>query len=405
MKALRIAYFSPLNPIRSGISDYSEDLLPYLAELTEVDLFIDDFQPANQTLCDRFAIYSIADYARRRWDYDVALYHMGNNLYHEAIYRTGLRFPGVTVLHDYALVGMLGSVTLKRGNRGAFAREWGYAYGLEGLAQVRKILAGQTVLSPAEPLNQRLIDLSLGVIVHSDFLRRRVLQSRPTANVAHIPMPCVSHQRRALTRPQARRELGLDEDKLYIGSFGFMAPSKQVEPMLDVLADLLSQFPHARLVFVGENLDWFDPRPLIEQRGLTDHVHITGYLPLSTWYTYMAAVDLAVNLRYPTLGETSAAVLRLLGEGVPTVVSNVGWYAELPDDCVRKVGTGEMMRTDLGATITELLSDSEQRTGLGRMGRDYVAAHHDVRQVARQYADVLVEFGHSLCSVRDENRI
>ena len=65
---MRIAYFSPLNPIRSGISDYSEDLLPHLADLVDVDLFVDGFQPSNQELAGRFCTYSIADYPRRRWD-------------------------------------------------------------------------------------------------------------------------------------------------------------------------------------------------------------------------------------------------------------------------------------------------------------------------------------------------
>jgi glycosyltransferase involved in cell wall biosynthesis len=279
-----------------------------------------------------------------------------------------------------------------RGNRGGFVREWGYNYGLEGLAHVRAILDGRMPLSPDEPLNRRLLDISIGLVVHSDYLRRRALATCPLADVAHISMPCVSHQPRPLTRRAARRELGLDEDGLYVGSFGFIVPSKQVEPLLDVFAELLPQFPNARLIFVGEPLEWYDPTPMIEQRGLADKVTITGYLPFSTWYTTMAAMDLAINLRYPTLGETSAAVLRLLGEGVPTVVSDVGWYAELPDDCVVKIGVGEEMRADLRLAITDLLSAPELRAHLGQRSRAYVATHHAVQKVAQHYAHSLEQF-------------
>ena len=426
---MRIAYFSPLNPVRSGISDYSEDLLPALADLVEVDLFVDDFEPSNPGLVERLALYPIGEYPRRRWDYDMALYHIGNNLYHEAIYRMALRYPGIAVLHDYALVGVIGSMTLARDDRGGFVREWGYNYGPASLSHVRAILAGHASLPPDEPLNRRLLDLSLGLIVHSDHLQRRVLQTCPRANVAHVPMPCVSHQPPALTscphlpslaltcpggqcqgagsargravpgersrRAQAaRRELGLEADGLYIGSFGFMAPSKQVEPLLDVYADLLGRFPSARLLFVGEALDWFDPLPLIAARGLADRVTITGYLPFATWYAYMLAVDVAVNLRYPSLGETSAAVLRLMGEGVPTIVSDVGWYAELPDDCVLKVGVGETMRADLAAALVRLLEDPQRRVELGRRGRDHVAAQHTVEKAARCYVDFVREVMH-----------
>jgi glycosyltransferase involved in cell wall biosynthesis len=386
---IKLAYFSPLNPIRSGISDYSEDLLPHLGDLVEVDLFIDDFQPTDGALTERFRAYPIGEYPARRWDYDVALYHIGNNLYHEAIYRTALEFPGVVVLHDYALVGVISSMTWAREDRGAFIREWGYNYGREGVAKARDILDGLEAQPPDEPLNRRLIESSLGLMVHSDYVRRRVLMSVPLARVFRVPMPWVSHAADAMTRQSARRELGLEEEGQYIGCFGFMAPSKQIEPLLDVLSELSSQFPAARLLFVGEPLSWYDLEPLIRERGLADRVTITGYIPLSTWYAYIKAVDLAVNLRYPTLGETSASVLRLLGEGVPTVVSDVGWYAELPDDGVIKIAVGESMREQLAAAVTGLLRDPLSRAELGQNGRSYVAAQHAVQEVARRYVAVL----------------
>jgi glycosyltransferase involved in cell wall biosynthesis len=386
---IKLAYFSPLNPIRSGISDYSEELVPHLADLVDIDLFIDDFEPANQDLFKRCAIYPIGEYATRRWDYDVALYHVGNNLFHEAIYRTAMRFPGVVVLHDYALVGMVSSMTWAREDRGGFIREWGYNYGREGVARARNILDGLEAQPADEPLNRRLIEASLGLLVHSDYVRRRVLTTYPLARVFHVPMPWVSHAPGSVTCQSARRRLGLEEEGQYIGCFGFMAPSKQVEPLLDVLGDLSAQFPAARLLFVGEPLSWYDPEPLIQERGLADKVTITGYVPLSTWYTYIKAVDLAVNLRYPTLGETSASVLRLLGEGVPTVVSDVGWYAELPDDGVVKVAVGESMRVELATAVTDLLSSPQRRAELSQNGRAYVAARHAVKTVARRYVEVL----------------
>jgi len=46
--------------------------------------------------------------------------------------------------------------------------------------------------------------------------------------------------------------------------------------------------------------------------------------------------DIAINLRGHTVGETSASLCRLMGIGVPAVVSDIGWFAEIPDDCVRQ---------------------------------------------------------------------
>jgi hypothetical protein len=38
---MRIAFFTPLNPVRSGISDYSEELLPFLGDLADIDIIAD----------------------------------------------------------------------------------------------------------------------------------------------------------------------------------------------------------------------------------------------------------------------------------------------------------------------------------------------------------------------------
>ncbi len=54
---MRLAYFSPLNPQPSGISDYSEELLPYLAAQAEITLFVDGFEPTNRAIRDRFTYH------------------------------------------------------------------------------------------------------------------------------------------------------------------------------------------------------------------------------------------------------------------------------------------------------------------------------------------------------------
>ena len=59
---MKLAYFSPLLPHRSGISDYSEELLPYLARAAEITLFVDGFQPSNHAVTSRF---EICDYQKQ----------------------------------------------------------------------------------------------------------------------------------------------------------------------------------------------------------------------------------------------------------------------------------------------------------------------------------------------------
>src|SRR5262252_11174267 len=104
---MKLAYFSPLTPQRSGISDYSEELLPHLASGAEITLFVDGFQPMNRDLTNRF---EVLDYRRQRShlnklsDFDIVVYHMGNDhRYHAGILDAMQRRKGVVVFHDFAL--------------------------------------------------------------------------------------------------------------------------------------------------------------------------------------------------------------------------------------------------------------------------------------------------------------
>ena len=104
---MRLAYFSPLNPQPSGISDYSEELLPYLAAEADITLFVDGFEPSNPEIRDRF---TWLDYRRNPSvlktlaDYDAIVYHMGNDhRYHASMLEVARAHPGIVVFHDFAL--------------------------------------------------------------------------------------------------------------------------------------------------------------------------------------------------------------------------------------------------------------------------------------------------------------
>ena len=102
----RLAYCSPVNPLQSGISDYSEELLPYLGQYAEVVLFIPrGVTPANAQLRRTIEIRPLDQLQRfhRLQPFDALLYHMGNSPVHAEIYELAQRLPGIVVLHDWVL--------------------------------------------------------------------------------------------------------------------------------------------------------------------------------------------------------------------------------------------------------------------------------------------------------------
>jgi hypothetical protein len=68
----------------------------------------------------------------------------------------------------------------------------------------------------------------------------------------------------------------------------------------------------------------------LRRRGLGEVVRTTGYVDWQTFNDYCHLIDVGVDLRYPTMGESSASVCRILGAGKTCVVSDIGWFAEIP---------------------------------------------------------------------------
>src|SRR6185295_15159226 len=173
-RQMKLAYFSPLTPQRSGISDYSEELLPYLAEGAEITLFVDGFQPANRELTSRF---EALDYRRKLSDlnrlseFDAVLYHMGNDhRYHTGVLEAMKLRPGVLVFHDFALQDFFLGLARDKNDLRLYLDEVEFCYGTGARRQAADALArGMTpaiVNQPLDfPLNARLAKSAEGIIV------------------------------------------------------------------------------------------------------------------------------------------------------------------------------------------------------------------------------------------------
>ena len=127
-------------------------------------------------------------------------------------------------------------------------------------------------------------------------------------------------------------------------------------------------------------------RPRPRPRGLRPRVLIAGRPDLADFLGYMAAADLAINLRYPGAGETSATLIRLLGMGKPVVVTDAGAFAELPAGSVAKVPPDESEEDLLPAYLDALAADPVLRHAIGEAARRHVERHHRVEQTAAAYA-------------------
>jgi glycosyltransferase involved in cell wall biosynthesis len=171
-----------------------------------------------------------------------------------------------------------------------------------------------------------------------------------------------------------------------IGCFGFLNMNKRIPELLEAFAMFRGERPGARLLLVGAAGERFDVQRRLERLGLTEGVQRLDYVPEERMWSLMAACDVLVNLRYPTMGETSGSVIRALSLGKPLVVSDVGWFAELPGDAVLKVPVDEV-EVDVLAAALGVAAD--HGAALGSAARAYVEREHALPKVADAYAAAL----------------
>src|SRR5215469_16303612 len=370
---MRVAFFSPLPPARSGIADYSQTLLEALKPLAEVEVF----SSADQTF----------DPAR----FDIVLYQVGNNGYHDFVYEAAARHPGVVVLHESNLHHLIADITIKRGSWDAYVRECEYNGGAaarEYAEKVRRLEVGPDY--EGLPMLRRLVENARGIVVHSRFMEKEVLAAGFAGPLAVIPhgawIPELGPERGRLW---ARHKLGADESTPLIGIFGFLKPYKRIAESLRAFKRLVRVSPQARMILVGEAHQELPLASMIRAMSLTKHVRHIDFCPIEDFNGYLAACDIVLNLRFPTVGESSGTLLRALGMGKAVVVSDIGSFREYPDEICLKAPVDATEEDHLFEYLNLLVSRPDVARGLGARARQWVERECNWESVARRYAEFL----------------
>ena len=390
---MRLAYFSPLTPQRSGISDYSEELLPYLAEGAEITLFVDGFQPINGELTSRF---EVLDYRRkpshlgRLNEFDAVIYHMGNDhRYHTGMLAAMKARPGVVVFHDFALQDFFLGLARDKNDLRLYLDEVEFCYGTEARQQTAGALArGMTpsiVNQPLNfPLNARIANSAEGIIVHSAWQAERFAKLAP-----HTPLAQIKHHitaQAAATNPRSNDPSG--DAPVNLASFGLITPDKGTERALRVLARLRGHHKfHYSLV--GSNANFPELEQIVRRHGMQDYVTVTGHVSLEEFQRRIHETDIAICLRERSVGATSGSLCRIMAAGVAAIVSDVGAFSEFPNDAVVKIDHDEHADALLEAYLDKLIEDRSLREQIGANARAYVSAEHRIEDSARKYLGFL----------------
>ncbi|GJE55025.1 glycosyltransferase [Methylobacterium thuringiense] len=390
----RIAFVSPLPPDHSGIADYSAELLRELLDHYEIDLVHPDGMTEDPWLAGNCAVRDIAYFERHAGGYDRIVYSFGNSTFHTHMFRLLARFPGTVILHDAFLSNLAIHLMHVAGKPADVIVEEIYAsHGITGL----RLLAdeGYDGVSRELTMSGAIFRNAHGVIVHSDFaLGIAEAAFGPTVR----PMMTVVPHLRSLPKPGARdvaREtLGIPQDAFVIASFGIVDPRKlNLLTAEAFVASGLAADPESRLVFVGPYHEPYAGEVLAAVTGRHPDavVVFAGRLSDAEYGHYMAAADVAIQLRTESRGETSGATLGAMAYGLPTIATDLGPVAEFPDDCLVKLAP-DADAEEVGAVLLRLREDREESRRLGEAARAHLAVAHAPRAIGRRVRDIVEGF-------------
>ncbi len=384
----RVAMISPLPPLSSGIADYCVELLPHLAERFDLELFGEEGSRLESPAGSSVPVFPARALPSRRAErgFDAVIYQLGNNAdFHSGAYAALLEIPGIVVLHEVVLHHMLREMTLAKGDAALYLEEIRYAAGRSGELLARGSLETGTLLDAWRyPLFERTVDASLGVLVHSEGARRRILASRPEAAVLRIPFPWTPPPPLP-SREAVLARFGLPADAVVLASFGFLTRSKRLDVALRAFSTLAREEPRAHFLAVGEVSKDYDLGALVPA-DLAPRVLPLGRVDFETFHAAMAATDVAINLRYPSGGETSATLMRLLGLGRAVIVTDGGSFDEIPDGACARVPPDEGEGELLLELLRRLVADEGLRLSMGENARRFVEAEHRIERAADAYA-------------------
>jgi glycosyltransferase involved in cell wall biosynthesis len=425
---MRLGWFSPFPPVRTGIAGRSAELVDGLRQRGhDVDAY-----PAA-------AAHDFV-WRQRLAPYDLVVYQFGNSSHHDYEWAYALNYPGLVVLHDTRLHHARAAFLLREKRVAEYRAEfaWNHPDVSPDLAELA-IAGFDSRLSYDWPMVRSLVEASRRVAVHGDGARAELIGAlesarRPIAQLHDRIVPIrlgmgelIAPDRECTARAAVRAQHGIPDDAVLFGCFGGLTPEKRIPQILRAFRGVLSHAPGARLLLVGAPAAHYDIVADIAAHGLTDRAALTGYLERDEdLRNHIAACDVTLNLRWPTARETSGPWLEALAAGRATIITDLAHLADVPSLDPRTWTANLEVRGprsedrkgneprssvldprssaavcvaidildedhSLGLAMRRLASDAALREQLGRAARDWWRREHSVEAMIDDYERVMQE--------------
>ncbi|MEN4695425.1 glycosyltransferase [Pantoea agglomerans] len=393
----KIAYVTPVQPAKSGIANYSAILLPELARYYDIDIIIKDNVPFDK-VAESYSKIRNTQYLLENSDkYDRVVYQFGNSEHHDYMFPLLEKIPGVVVLHDFYISGVVQHMDVFNTHPGVWTRELLIGHGYKALRE-RYLENNSAEVVWRYPCSYSALSLSQGVIVHSENSVRLAKQWYGTVNpnlwsvIPHLrELPLIND------KSAARKKLSISDDAFVICSFGFLGESKLNDRLIEAFAESsLYDSKECYIFFVGEMHEGDFSKKItrrITSLKITNRIQVTGWTDLDTFKDYLQAADIAVQLRSLSRGETSGAVLDCMSYGLPTIINANGTMADINPESVIML-EDKFDDESLVEALESLFKSESLRKKLSGKAIEEISTKHSLWRCAEQYSKAIENFYH-----------
>ncbi len=386
---LAIDIFSPLPPLATDIGNHTASVLEALQQHAQVRVWTSQQGPVGLDLpgveLRRFKPDALPAASLNRAD--ATFFNLGNNAaFHRDIHAVARRVPGIVILHDTRLQHFFAAYSERPGadrsyyldllerSHGVRARAMGQAY-IDGTGPLQDLV-------DAAPMTLAALDGMAGAVLHN------AAEQQALASQTHVPtyyLP-LSFRFGAAPLRSAPRDAAAPSRLVM---FGFIGENRRLFAILQALAAMPDRNNY-RLDIYGLVEQEQETDALIASSGLGEQVTRHGFVPEAVLDGALAQADLALNLRWPSMGEASGSQLRIWSAKLPALVTRVGWYAQLPADTVFMIDPGREAQ-GIVRHLRALRENPALYARAGERGRRVLEQQHSPQHYAEGLAAIAAD--------------
>ena len=381
---MKIAWASPIAK-RSAIGRFSVEVVDALiARGNQVDFIrteVEQEQAGEVHPC----LASITPWRKVTPDWlashDIVIVNVGDNfLFHAGVFPLLKAAPCVGVFHDFYLHNLfLGWLADGGGDVRAHEDALVLTYGEGARAAAPRLRAGAVPLEQIAsdyPMTEWIGAQCAGAMTHSKFYAQRLLDSCPgPVATQHLAW----RSRREFPHPQPKAEA----EKLVVLTIGVVKSNKCVDRMTTAIAGDPALSARINYRVAGPVAD--AERARLEELAQTmgyEGLTLLGGVDDAQLEDEIIGADVISCLRRPVLEGGSASAIEGILSKRPVIVADAGFYAELPDAFVAKVGA-DIEIDDLRAALHRLVGDFQLRLQMGVAGSEWGAEAFSAQTYAR----------------------